>query len=425
MTASLPSGVPRQLLGQGGGGHHRHAAGSADEERLLTSEAPGHRERVGVGDLDDPVGHVAVVGLGPEVLAHTFDEVGPSAATGVDRSGRVGADHHHVGVLLLEEATGAADGAARAHAGDEVGDPALCLLPDLGPGGLVVRERVVGVGVLVGLPGPLDLAHQPVGDVVVGVGVLRGHGGRGDDHLGAVRLEDVALVLADLVRADEHALVALGLRHHRQTDPGVAGGRFHDRAARKQLAGLLGRLDHPERDPVLHRAAGVEVLHLGEHQRGVLAGGHHVVQPHQRSVADKIEQRVHVVHEQHSRRGPYHGGHGEGCCSTKAGGRRCLRRWWPFRRGRVLVRSAPGRGSARPSGHRDAEGEPPKPTGWYGHGRPGPALKVVLLGDSSAAGYGVDNVLADPRRSSRLRAGRGSGPPRLSAVGRLRGRPDT
>jgi lysophospholipase L1-like esterase len=43
-----------------------------------------------------------------------------------------------------------------------------------------------------------------------------------------------------------------------------------------------------------------------------------------------------------------------------------------------------------------AEGEPPPATGWYGHGRPGPALKVALLGDSSAAGYGVDNVQQTP-----------------------------
>jgi lysophospholipase L1-like esterase len=43
-----------------------------------------------------------------------------------------------------------------------------------------------------------------------------------------------------------------------------------------------------------------------------------------------------------------------------------------------------------------AEGEPPPATGWYGHGRPGPALKVALLGDSSAAGYGVDSVQQTP-----------------------------
>ncbi|HEX6150250.1 SGNH/GDSL hydrolase family protein [Nocardioides sp.] len=39
---------------------------------------------------------------------------------------------------------------------------------------------------------------------------------------------------------------------------------------------------------------------------------------------------------------------------------------------------------------------PPDPTGWYGRGRPGPALKVALLGDSGAAGYGVDRVVETP-----------------------------
>ena len=35
---------------------------------------------------------------------------------------------------------------------------------------------------------------------------------------------------------------------------------------------------------------------------------------------------------------------------------------------------------------------PPDATGWYGSGRPGPALTVALLGDSSASGYGVARV---------------------------------
>ncbi|HET6652327.1 MAG TPA: SGNH/GDSL hydrolase family protein [Nocardioides sp.] len=43
-----------------------------------------------------------------------------------------------------------------------------------------------------------------------------------------------------------------------------------------------------------------------------------------------------------------------------------------------------------------AKGEPPSATGWYGHGRTGPALKLALLGDSSAAGYGVDSVEQTP-----------------------------
>ena len=40
----------------------------------------------------------------------------------------------------------------------------------------------------------------------------------------------------------------------------------------------------------------------------------------------------------------------------------------------------------------NANDVPPQATGWYGRGRPGPAIRIALLGDSSAAGYGVDRV---------------------------------
>lgn len=44
----------------------------------------------------------------------------------------------------------------------------------------------------------------------------------------------------------------------------------------------------------------------------------------------------------------------------------------------------------------EATTKPPDATGWYGRGRPGPAIKITLLGDSSAAGYGVDTVADVP-----------------------------
>lgn len=45
----------------------------------------------------------------------------------------------------------------------------------------------------------------------------------------------------------------------------------------------------------------------------------------------------------------------------------------------------------------ETSGDPvPDPTGWYGRGRPGPALKIVVFGDSSACGYGVDRVEETP-----------------------------
>jgi lysophospholipase L1-like esterase len=42
------------------------------------------------------------------------------------------------------------------------------------------------------------------------------------------------------------------------------------------------------------------------------------------------------------------------------------------------------------------EEPPPDATGWYGRGRPGPAIRIALLGDSSAAGYGVERVEETP-----------------------------
>ena len=42
------------------------------------------------------------------------------------------------------------------------------------------------------------------------------------------------------------------------------------------------------------------------------------------------------------------------------------------------------------------DGRVPDATGWYGRGRPGPAIKIALLGDSSASGYGVDSVEQTP-----------------------------
>ena len=39
---------------------------------------------------------------------------------------------------------------------------------------------------------------------------------------------------------------------------------------------------------------------------------------------------------------------------------------------------------------------PPNASGWYGRKRPGPAIRIALLGDSAAAGYGVDDVEETP-----------------------------
>src|ERR1700709_390886 len=62
----------------------------------------------------------------------------------------------------------------------------------------------------------------------------------------------------------------------------------------------------------------------------------------------------------------------------------------------------------------------PDSTGWYGRGRPAPAIKIALLGDSSAAGYGVTSIEQTP--GARLGSGAG-GPAGARARARPRGRP--
>lgn len=42
------------------------------------------------------------------------------------------------------------------------------------------------------------------------------------------------------------------------------------------------------------------------------------------------------------------------------------------------------------------DGRVPDASGWYGRGRPAPAIRIALLGDSSAAGYGVHTVEETP-----------------------------
>ena len=93
------------------------------------------------------------------------------------------------GFMRFRDARDPGDRAAGADPGDEVRDPARGLPPDLGSGRALVLLGVVRVRVLVGPERVRRLARQPIGDRVVGVGVLGRHRGRAHHHLGAVRAE--------------------------------------------------------------------------------------------------------------------------------------------------------------------------------------------------------------------------------------------
>ncbi len=165
----------------------------------------------------------------------------------------------------------------------------LGLLPQLRAGALVVRERVVRVGVLVRAPRARGVGDLLARHRVVRARILGRDGGRADQHLGAVRAKDVDLLGADLVGHREDALVAPLSGHDREPDTGVAAGRLHDGAARPELSLALGGFDHDLRDPVLHRAARIDVFELGVDGAGDALGD--LREPDQRRVADQLRKR--------------------------------------------------------------------------------------------------------------------------------------
>src|SRR4029079_13156745 len=195
-----------------------------------------------------------------------FDLVRMDVA-GVQRALGVGTNDLDLRILFLEEGARAARGAARAHADDEVRDPAVGLLPELGAGRAVVRLGVHRVVVLIRQEAARRFTRDALSDLVIGLGRLRRHRGRAHHDIGAERAQQIALLLALLVghRADE--AVSLDPGGHGQTHTGVAARRLDDRPAGLEQALALGVLDHAQTDAVLYRAAWVEVLHLRDDRR--------------------------------------------------------------------------------------------------------------------------------------------------------------
>jgi hypothetical protein len=124
--------------------------------------------------------------------------------------------------------------------------------------------------------------------------MFRRNRSRAHHDLRTITLENIDLLDAHLVGHHEHALVTLACSDNRETDTGIARCRFDDRAAGFQCAGFLSRLDHTNRDAILHRPAGIQLLKLGKQLRA--PGRRDAIEPHQRCVADEVEQAVVNVH---------------------------------------------------------------------------------------------------------------------------------
>ena len=82
------------------------------------------------------------------------------------------------------------------------------------------------------------------------------------DQLGAEHRQQRAPLQRHRLRHGQDELVALGRRHERQRDAGVAAGGLDDDGVLLEDPALLGVLDHGHADAVLHAAQRIEELAL-------------------------------------------------------------------------------------------------------------------------------------------------------------------
>ena len=175
---------------------------------------------------------------------------------------RVDAPNLHVGVLLLEVAPGATDGAAGAYAHNKVGDAPFGLIPNFRTGGSVMRFLVGQVVVLVAPEAVRVRFLAALRHAVIAVRMVCFDVGRADVHLRPHRFEDVDFFLRLLIAHGANELVSLHRTRQRQTHAGVSTGALDDGTARLEESLLLGVLHHAQGHAVLDTVARVEILHL-------------------------------------------------------------------------------------------------------------------------------------------------------------------
>src|SRR5512146_2908287 len=261
------------------------AAGrNSRKDPLLARHAPRHLFRLCLAHVFKPVDAQLVVDL---------RQVGfrPFADAGNLRSVlRLAAHDLDLGVLFLEETRTSHDRTRRAHAGDEVRDPALRVAPDFGAGGLVVRQRIVGIGKLV-KHDALALAYHLLRQVAR---TLHSAALRCEDQLRAVSPHRAFSLRGLVFGHDQQHAVAADRGRHRQPDSGVAAGRLDQGVPGLDPAALLGAPDHRDRRSILDRTGGIVPLELRKNHIAVASYllARDALQSHQGGIADEILDRA-------------------------------------------------------------------------------------------------------------------------------------
>ena len=143
------------------------AAGASGEQAFQFDEAARDDEALLVVDLNHIVENLQVHRGGEKIFADAFDDVGLGldrfagfTKIVVERADRIDADNFDVGIFFLQIFSDAADGAAGAHAANEVRDFAFAVFPDFRAGGEVMSLGIHGIVVLIGIVGIGNFARE-------------------------------------------------------------------------------------------------------------------------------------------------------------------------------------------------------------------------------------------------------------------------
>src|SRR3569832_2027712 len=229
------------LLGQLQRSPQRAAGRDAGEDAFLARHPAGGFLCIRLAHIDHVVDTVVVTDL-RYILVRPFADAG-----NLRPFGGLHADDLDGGVLFLEVARAAHDGAGRTHAGDEVGDRTLRVTPDLGAGGTVVGGGIVGGGELVeDLADPLLLHRDRQVARAFHAGLLAHQ-----LQFGTERTHGLLAFDRGILGHEQDELVAAHGRRHRQCDAGVTAGRLDQGVAGLDLAPRLRGIDHRQRRAVL------------------------------------------------------------------------------------------------------------------------------------------------------------------------------
>ena len=91
---------------------------------------------------------------------------------------------------------------------------------------------------------------EPLRDVHVVLRIAVGHR-RHQMQVGAIGAQRVDFFLRLRIRHHDYRAIAQCIGNHRNADPGIAGGSFHDGAARAEFATGLGGADDTESGAIL------------------------------------------------------------------------------------------------------------------------------------------------------------------------------